>query len=476
MPLWHKNICAWISTNQGIVHEQSIYVDYNTDIVNCYIAGMAGQTFTVWWRNNDKNFSTSTILSLDGITVPGKILQGVGTARRSGSRVSGNTERPFVFEDLTAGLLTSEVPMDNGVITLTVTRVKLLERQTATALAPLPSTAVLGKRKAVCGFQVGFGEEALTVPRQDCTWKIAPLEVDTLGSPPKPFVTFVFRYRSLEYLHTRGLLYPPTPFWQFMPTSSFPPPAPVPTIYPPLVPQVPNALPFSAPLATIFPTSTPQVPNVHPHSTPPVPNNVSLPIPPVSRVVTNASINTKRRKLQHVSSTMVASPSASAQEQDQEQEEEEEDHSSQTFMVPNTVQVQQQQVEAEKRNDGTIPLDPTEAANRVRQELLAKLPPNYMEDPMYEGIVQFLQRTNSSLDSTATSAPSTLRKTSGSKARARRPAKSRTASAANHAMGLISHPQPAESTSWTGESLNEQFGDYFDFQGFTDDSNTSDST
>ena len=120
-----------------------------------------------------------------------------------------------------------------------------------------------------------------------------------------------------------------------------------------------------------------------------------------------------------------------------------EDHSSQTFMVPNAVQVQQQQVEAEKRNDGTIPLDPTEAANRVRQELLAKLPPNYMEDPMYEGIVQFLQRTNNPSDSTAASAPSMLRKSSGSKAGARRPAKSRTASATNHAVCV--EPLPQES-------------------------------
>lgn len=55
------------------------------------------------WRDNGSGVDTATYLKLDGFTVAGRFLYGVGEAERSAVRVGDSSERPFVFSKVQAG-------------------------------------------------------------------------------------------------------------------------------------------------------------------------------------------------------------------------------------------------------------------------------------------------------------------------------------------------------------------------------------
>ncbi|KAG6851258.1 hypothetical protein H0H93_011694 [Arthromyces matolae] len=69
----------------------------------------------------------------------------------------------------------------------------------------LPSTS-LGKGKTGDHF-IGFGQEARTNEQHPSTWSVIAYEqTDQRNTKPSTYVSFVFRYRSREFLEAQGII------------------------------------------------------------------------------------------------------------------------------------------------------------------------------------------------------------------------------------------------------------------------------
>ncbi|KAF8201555.1 hypothetical protein BJ912DRAFT_945663 [Pholiota molesta] len=443
MPLIHHGICAWITSNNVNLLEHSVTADYETNTVSCFVAGVAGQKFTVWWTNLDGSAGICTFITLDGCRVPGKILYGVGTACRSGARVTGNAQRPFVFKDQIEGLSSTDISPDAGIITLKVKRVRLEAPAPVKDSRHLPSDALLGKRKAIGGFHVGFGEEEPTEPRLPLTWKLAPAEYDAhSGSPPKTFVTFIFRYRSQEHLNSMTMTPSETPVAQSAEaTEAHDAPA-----------RKKQKLRHSSTFITSSYTSPDQTQGIDPPQIPlrsgtvatanisdvPTPDNLT---PGVSSHVPITSIFSQQQS--GVDSYLSQSGGGEA-----------------TPSFPTG-----------SGKDMPLPFDSAIISHRVHQEMLTSLPPNYREDPSYARFVELYHapaESSSSQIQASTSCKS-------SRTTARKASKSRAVSATNPPATVSqSQPESKRASSWTGQpSFDSHPKAPCNFQGFNrDDSNT----
>ncbi|KAF8163459.1 hypothetical protein B0H34DRAFT_695547 [Crassisporium funariophilum] len=205
--LTHRGFSAWITSNNEEVPEYLVAVDEKAHCVSCWIPGTEGQTFTVYWSDNDGKVDTCTFITLDGMVVPGRFLLGNGTSKRSGVRTSETTERPFMFRKVEDPASGSSSSKEAGMITLKVKRIKRLLDRPANSIRSIPDT-ILGKRKAgeLC---VGFGQEYRVQDRSPSTWAVIPYDQDVPGATkPRTFVSFVFRYRSREFLESQGIAPP----------------------------------------------------------------------------------------------------------------------------------------------------------------------------------------------------------------------------------------------------------------------------
>ncbi|KAF8969847.1 hypothetical protein BDZ97DRAFT_165350 [Flammula alnicola] len=207
MPLTYRGFSAWIECNGQNLPEYLIAVDEEAHRVSCWIPGAVGQRFTVFWQDHAGQVDSCAFITLDGLLVPGRFLFGDGIASRGGVRVSKTTERPFVFQNLPDQDSSPQGTVkDAGMITLKIKRIKRVVGRWANPLQPLPLTSVLGKRKAgdLC---VGFGEEERVYAQHDTTWSVVPYEDNApSGAKPSTYVSFVFRYRSLEFLEAQGIV------------------------------------------------------------------------------------------------------------------------------------------------------------------------------------------------------------------------------------------------------------------------------
>jgi len=205
--LTHRGFSAWIVVDGKEVPEHLVAVDNNGNRASCWIPGEEGQRFSVYWKDHGGKVDTCAYITLDGFVVPGRFLFGEGIACREGVRVSRNTERPFIFqkiyedESLTAQL----TGKDAGMITLRIKRITRIASKPANVLQPPPSV-VQGKRKAgdLC---VGFGEEMPAFEQYSSTWSVKSYEQDDpLCRTPKTYASFVFRYRTREFLEMQGII------------------------------------------------------------------------------------------------------------------------------------------------------------------------------------------------------------------------------------------------------------------------------
>ncbi|KAJ7581153.1 hypothetical protein C8J56DRAFT_959243 [Mycena floridula] len=197
--LTHRGFSAWISTNEEPLTEYLVAVNSKTESVSCWIPSEPGKAFTVSWRDHGGKVDTCAFITLDGFTVPGRFLFGEGVAWRNGVRTGKATERPFVFPK---DVSTSTNAKDIGTITLKIKRVDRVIGRPANLPQPLPGKA-LGKRRAgdIC---VGFGEERKAFEQYGYTWSVKSHEDSSMK--PKTYVTFIFRYRSPEFLQAQGIM------------------------------------------------------------------------------------------------------------------------------------------------------------------------------------------------------------------------------------------------------------------------------
>lgn len=206
--LTHRGFSAWIVANGEILPEYLVAVDEVAHRVSCWIPGEAGQTFAVYWQDHGSQVDTCAYITLDGILVPGRFLFGDGVAFRQGLRTGKNHERPFQFQNV--GEFDEQVQSvrsskDVGMITLKIKRVKRVGGQAANPIQPSPDT-FSGKRKAD-NLRVGFGTEMPTYEQHDTTWAVIPYDDDGSNSNiPKTYLSFVFRYRTREFLEAQGII------------------------------------------------------------------------------------------------------------------------------------------------------------------------------------------------------------------------------------------------------------------------------
>ncbi|KAH9483702.1 hypothetical protein JR316_0003173 [Psilocybe cubensis] len=208
--LAHRGFTAWIQVQGKATPEYLVAVDESAHRVSCWIAGEVGQTFTIYWQDQGGGIDTCSFIVLDGLTVPGRFLFGNGIASRGGVRTSMSTERPFMFqkveEKFPGKMISPTTPSSSneaGMIILKIKRIRRVARdKPANRIDPAPKT-LLGKRKPedLC---IGFGEEVRVHEREDYTYDVVNHENPELKKPSS-YVTFVFRYRSKDFLESQGI-------------------------------------------------------------------------------------------------------------------------------------------------------------------------------------------------------------------------------------------------------------------------------
>lgn len=95
--LTHRGFSAWIVSEGKELQEFEIITDSMTNKVSCWIPCEVGKSFSVHWQDHGSSVDSAAYINLDGFTVPGRFLYGLGAAQRGSIRVGDKNERPFQF-------------------------------------------------------------------------------------------------------------------------------------------------------------------------------------------------------------------------------------------------------------------------------------------------------------------------------------------------------------------------------------------
>ncbi|KAF9647572.1 hypothetical protein BDM02DRAFT_3187905 [Thelephora ganbajun] len=231
---------AWVECDGKLLPEYDVSVSGNK--VTCWVPSQPGRNFTINWCDAGSGIDSQSFIELDGIVLPGKYIYGHGQARRTGVRTGDQTEKPFVFNRIDRNI--DDIPLVGkessiGSIVLKIKLVRRIAGRVANSPLLVPQQ-VRGKRRTGDDC-IGYGAERQVASQHKATWKTLPWDL----SNPHSFVTFVFRYRSVEWLTSEGII--PTPDAPVIPT-----PAQTPAIPP--TPELSNA---STPANTTSTVPTP---------------------------------------------------------------------------------------------------------------------------------------------------------------------------------------------------------------------------
>ncbi|KAF5389810.1 hypothetical protein D9757_003702 [Collybiopsis confluens] len=208
MPLTHRGFSAWIVVDGLPVPEYLTAINSKTNQVSCWIPGEEGKTFSVHWSDAGGKVDTCTFITLDGVVVPGRFLLGSGATYRSGVRTSKTTEAPFVFKRAQDDHSSpSSSKSEAGMITLKIKRVTRTAPRPANPYQDLskisPSRQQTGE---LCASIFSFGRENKSYEQSPHTWAVQPHDASPSKSNKIPtYVSFVFRYRTLEFLQAQGI-------------------------------------------------------------------------------------------------------------------------------------------------------------------------------------------------------------------------------------------------------------------------------
>ncbi|KAI0362088.1 hypothetical protein OH77DRAFT_1499876 [Trametes cingulata] len=210
-----RGFSAWITSEDLELVEFEPRVDEKNHTVTCWIAGPIGKTFIVHWRDHGSQVDSASYIYIDGFKVSGQFLYGHGEELRRGVRVGPTEERPFVFSSVHADDDVGTGPKSSGKnvgsIVLEIKQITRTEVFVPDSVPQVPSV-IRGHRQAgdVC---VRYGEAQPTAIRRP-TWKIRSYDPNARG----PFVTFVFRYRTQDWLISQGIISPDDPIVKQPPT------------------------------------------------------------------------------------------------------------------------------------------------------------------------------------------------------------------------------------------------------------------
>lgn len=187
--------------------EYLVAYDSAANRLSCWIPSEEGQKFAVCWRDHGSKVDSCGFITLDGQIVPGRFLFGEGFTQRSGFRTSRTTERPFEFQkvpDIAGDTIDQAANKETGMIILRIKRVVRISSRPPNLIQDTPPAFALGKRRPgdIC---VGLGEETES-PQYGSTWHVVPHGEDSRSRKvPSTYVSFVFRYRTAEFLEAQGI-------------------------------------------------------------------------------------------------------------------------------------------------------------------------------------------------------------------------------------------------------------------------------
>ncbi|KAM5535168.1 hypothetical protein V8D89_011104 [Ganoderma adspersum] len=200
----HRGFSAYITTNGLELVEFEPRVNQQTHTVTCWIAGPVGQPFIVHWRDHGSKVDSASYIYVDGFKVSGQFLYGKGDELRRGVRVASEEERPFMFSpihpaDLHGANAGRSADKNVGSIVLEIRLIKRVGEREPNPLRP-PPNVVRGSRQPG-EVAIRYGNVHPTSMQQR-TYKIEPFD----PKAPGPYVTFIFRYRSQNWLASQGII------------------------------------------------------------------------------------------------------------------------------------------------------------------------------------------------------------------------------------------------------------------------------
>ncbi|KAE9409534.1 hypothetical protein BT96DRAFT_969937 [Gymnopus androsaceus JB14] len=210
--LTHRGFSAWIVVDGlAVTEEYLIAVNAQQNQVSCWIPASEGQRFSVHWSDAGGKVDTCSFITLDGITVPGRFLLGQGATYRSGVRTSKDTEAPFEFKKCQGGTNaspSSSISKESGMITLKIKRVDRVSPRPANICQDL--TQAPQAQQQVSDLCTGFGVDHKAYEQSPYTWAIKAHDPTTSKDKKMipTYVSFVFRYRSQEFLRAQGIMQP----------------------------------------------------------------------------------------------------------------------------------------------------------------------------------------------------------------------------------------------------------------------------
>ncbi|KAJ4487821.1 hypothetical protein J3R30DRAFT_3431760 [Lentinula aciculospora] len=209
--LMHRGFSAWIEVDGKAVQEYLVALNDRLNQVSCWIPSEESKAFSVHWSDSGGKVDTCSFITLDGVVVPGRFLLGSGATSRSGVRTSKNTEAPFVFKK-SLGSTNSSAPStpsksEAGMITLKIKQVERVSPRPANAYQDLAK--ISPAQSNVGDLCAGFGTENKSYEQSPFTWAIKSHgETNSKSKKIPTYVSFVFRYRSREFLQSQGIMEP----------------------------------------------------------------------------------------------------------------------------------------------------------------------------------------------------------------------------------------------------------------------------
>ncbi|KAG1905848.1 uncharacterized protein F5891DRAFT_1006850 [Suillus fuscotomentosus] len=198
--LTHRGFSACIiSEGKPIPEYLAAVVGENPKTISCWIPSEAGKTFTVYWRDEGTKMHSCAFITLDGFVVPGRFLFGEGETWRNGVRSGPHTERPFMFAQRSSSGASEQSMKDAGSIML---KIRLVTLDGSKAANPLQNIPDLNSQSHLGDHCIGYGQEMNTYKQSPITWKV---KASDQGSN-RSHVTFLFRYRSPEWLMAQGIM------------------------------------------------------------------------------------------------------------------------------------------------------------------------------------------------------------------------------------------------------------------------------
>ncbi|RPD66128.1 hypothetical protein L226DRAFT_609027 [Lentinus tigrinus ALCF2SS1-7] len=199
----HRGFSAWITSDDLELVEFEPRTNNNLHTVTCWIVGTVGKTFIVHWRDHGSLVDSASYIYFDGYKVSGQFLDGEGEELRRGIRVGEEEERPFVFSAIGAtdpsGFGGKPPDKNVGSIVLEIRLIKRVEEREPNPIRP-PPDVIRGLRQEG-DVAIRYGD-VRPAPMQKRTWKMEPFD----PKAPGPYVTFIFRYRSKDWLLSQGII------------------------------------------------------------------------------------------------------------------------------------------------------------------------------------------------------------------------------------------------------------------------------